>query len=94
MKEKDYPAESSNQRKQRFVLRYSGQTQPETKDLEYIKNFPGIVVIDDSDRMLLIEASEADASELAKKISGWKLIRESFTPLPDTKPKVKPSTDD
>jgi hypothetical protein len=88
MKEKDYPA------KHRFVLRYAGGNQPATKDLDYIRDFPGVSVVDDSERMLLIEASESDASELAKQLSGWRLIRESFTPLPDTTPKVKPSDDD
>jgi hypothetical protein len=73
MKEKDYRAEI----KQRFVLRYAGGNQLEAKDLDFIRDFPGIDVIDDSDRMLLIEATESDASELAKNISGWKLIRES-----------------
>lgn len=94
MKEKDYLAEASNKRKPRFVLRYAGTNQPLAKDLEFIRNSPGIVIIDDSERMFLIEAWESDASELTNKISNWKLIAESFSPLPDTTPKVKPSNDD
>lgn len=71
----------------RFILRYSGAGTAPLELTERLREIAGIKVLDSSARMFLLEGSRADLDCAVKDLAGWQLIPESFTPLPDPRPK-------
>ncbi len=72
----------------RFILRYSGAGTALPELTERLREIAGIKVLDSSARMFLLEGSQPDLDRAVKDIAGWQLIPESFTPLPDPRPKL------
>jgi hypothetical protein len=73
----------------RYILRYRGEgTRPE-RDVELIRLAPETTVIDDSPRMLLVEAPEDVLRKTLQSLPDWVMVEEEFIPLPDPRPKVR-----
>jgi hypothetical protein len=73
----------------RFILRYRGEgTRPE-KDVELIRSLPDTTVLDESPRMLLVEAPEDVLRKAMQSLPDWVMVEEGFIPLPDPRPKVR-----
>lgn len=72
---------------QRYVLRFTGQGAAPAADLERISSTAGVSVIDTTARMVLVEASAADGSQLASTLAGWVCVPEQTVPLPDPRPR-------
>jgi len=73
----------------RYILRYRGEgTRPE-KDVELIRSLPETTVLDDSPRMLLVEAPEDPLRGALQLLPDWVMVEEEFIPLPDPRPKVR-----
>ena len=72
----------------RFILRYSGAGTALPELTERLREIAGIKVLDSSARMFLLEGKQPDLDRVVKDLTGWQLIPESFTPLPDPRPKL------
>jgi hypothetical protein len=73
----------------RFILRYRGQGKPPRDDVERFKGLPGITVIDDSSRMLLVDAAEQDLRRLVERAPNWAMSPETSFTLPEPHPNLE-----
>jgi hypothetical protein len=65
-----------------YVLKYRG-ADPPLSDLDRIDNAPGITILDRAaDRLMLLEASDADAAALDRQLADWTVAKEVTYPLP------------
>ena len=74
---------------ERFILRFEGDGDKPAEDVERIRALPNTRIIDDSSRMLLVEAPSAKVTELVQALPQWSLSREHFVPVPDVRPKLR-----
>ena len=72
----------------RYILRYTGGTEPPAKDLAAISSRGGVTVVDRAPRMLKVEAAEPTVNALVAELPGWVSAPERTVPLPDTRKKV------
>jgi len=73
----------------RYILRYQHAVQAPRSDLEKIRAAPNIKVVDESPRMMLVEADEEAAHASVHDMDGWTVTPETMTPLPDTREKIR-----
>lgn len=71
----------------RFILRYSGESAPEEHSV-IVAGAPNVKVIDRSLRMMLLEANEDDAKQLADRLPGWTLHPEVEYKIPDARKRI------
>ncbi len=76
---------------ERFILRFEGNGNRPVDDLERIRTLPNLKVVDDSSRMVLVEAPQEVVTKLAESLPEWSLSRERFVPVPDVRPRLKGS---
>lgn len=72
----------------RFILRYTGAGEKPPTDLRHIQGQPGVTVIDESSRMLLVEMPEEGASALKASLHSWSVSKDVIVPLPDSRERV------
>lgn len=76
----------------RFILRYSGAGAIPADDLERWRALPNCHIVDQSSRMLLVEAEEELLRDLVQERPEWRLTPETTTVrVPDPRPTVKKS---
>ena len=69
----------------RYVLRYRGAgSRPET-DVEVIAALPGVEVVDDSPRVLLVDGPAGALRGALAALPDWTMSRERLVPLPDVR---------
>ena len=73
----------------RFILRFNGVGEKPAEDVQRIRSLPNATVLDDSARMILIEAPDDAIIEIGKLLPRWGVSQESFIPLPDPRPKLR-----
>jgi hypothetical protein len=73
----------------KYILRYRGEGMRPEEDVELIRSLPKTAVLDDSGRMLLVEAPEDDLRMALQSLPDWVMAEEKFIPLPDPRPKVR-----
>ena len=73
----------------RFILRFRGKGAKPSKDVEQIRALPETTVLDDSSRMLLVEAPEASLRAAVSTMTDWVMTEERMIPLPDARPKLR-----
>ncbi|MGH9834031.1 MAG: hypothetical protein ACRD9Y_13505, partial [Blastocatellia bacterium] len=73
----------------RYILRYCGEGTRLERDVELIRSLPETTVLDDSPRMLLVEAPEDALRKALESLPDWVMVEEKFIPLPDPRPKVR-----
>jgi len=76
---------------ERFILRFEGNGDSPVDDLERIRTLPDLKVVDDSSRMLLVEAPQEVVTKLVETLPEWSLSKERFVPVPDVRPRVRGS---
>jgi hypothetical protein len=74
--------------RQRFVLRYVGPGAKPAADVDAVRALPGVSVVEESARMLLVEGEEEALPELTETLSGWVVGREQRYEIPDTRKKL------
>ena len=74
---------------ERFILRFCGEGEKPAEDVQRIRSLPGARVLDDSPRMILIEAPHAKINEVMKSLPKWSLSKEDYIPVPDPRPKLR-----
>ena len=74
----------------RYVVRFKGAGAPPPAAREHIRAHPDTQVVDESERMLLIDAPESVAETLGKALPDWSVTSERMIPLPtDPRPKIR-----
>lgn len=73
----------------RFILRYRGQGSIPDEDLARIRSLSDAQIIDSTPRMLLIEAPDQELKSALSSMSEWIVTEETYTPLPDPRPKLR-----
>lgn len=76
---------------ERFILRFEGNGEKPAQDLERIRALPGVKIVDDSSRMVLVEAPSAGVTELVQALPHWSLSPEHFVPVPDVRARIRKS---
>jgi hypothetical protein len=72
----------------RYILRYGGASSIPDAHLENIRSIPGLKVIDESPKMLLVDGEEPSLREKLKDMPEWSIHPEQDYPLPDTRKKL------
>jgi len=78
----------------RFVIRYVGKGLAPKTISERIRLLPDAKVIDQSTRMLLVEADAAVLNPIFDGQEDWLLVPECQVSLPDVRPRSKRRTSD
>jgi hypothetical protein len=73
-----------------FILRFTGPGTRPAAAVARIRALRGLAVLDDSPRMLLVEAPEHDLRALMASLPDWVMTRERIVPLPDPRPRHRP----
>jgi hypothetical protein len=73
----------------RFVLRYRGEGAAPDADVARVRGLPGTVVIDVTDRMLLVESDLRSLGELVDGLADWVMAPEQSYAVPDTRKKIE-----
>lgn len=71
----------------RYILRYGGGATMPATHVENIRSIPGLEVIDESPKMLLVGGEESSLREKLKDLPGWSIHPEQEYSLPDTRKK-------
>jgi hypothetical protein len=71
-----------------FVLRYNGSSLTPAANLDSIRSTPGVQILDESPRMLLVGGDESTLQAKLKDLPDWSLHSLNEVPLPDTRKKI------
>jgi hypothetical protein len=72
----------------RYILRYKGSSAMPAEHLNSIRSTPGLKVLDESPKMLLVDGDESELRKNLKSFPGWSIHPETEYPLPDTRQKL------
>ncbi len=73
----------------RYVLRYRGSGKPADRDVNRIRDTPGLKIVDASfPTMFLVEATDEGFEQL-QALTTWLVSGETFVPVPDTRKKAR-----
>ena len=70
-------------------MRYVGEGLRPAADVQRIRAAPGLTVLDDSSRMMLVEASQKNLKDLMGSLPGWTWTPERTIRLPDPRPRPR-----
>jgi hypothetical protein len=69
----------------RFILRYRPAGPRPDADARRIAALPGVELVDDSPRMLLVDGPEAALRAALADLPAWVMTAETSVPLPDVR---------
>jgi hypothetical protein len=71
----------------RFILRYQGKGAKPAEDVQRLLTLSGVKLVDESAKMLLVEAPVAETLKAAvESADGWSIALEHSVELPPTHP--------
>jgi len=73
----------------RFVLRYRGAGSAAPEDIARLRTLPDTAILDQTGRMLLVEAPETMSAALGEALPGWAISPERMVPVPTTRPEPR-----
>jgi hypothetical protein len=73
----------------KFVLRYNGSSPNPAVSLDSIRSTPGVQVLDESPRMMLVGGEESTLQAKLKDLPDWSMYPLNEVPLPDTRKKTR-----
>lgn len=73
----------------RFILRFTGPGEVPRDDLARIRALPAAKIIDNSARMLLVDAPPDGITQLLRDLPHWTMSPETFIGIPDPRPKPR-----
>jgi len=76
---------------QRYILRYKAAGPKPESDLMRIRNTPGLTVVDESPRMLLVEGDDKRIEGLRGDLADWLVTPEVQISVPDKPHRIKRS---
>jgi hypothetical protein len=71
-----------------YIVRYTKSASAPQEEKDRVKSFPGVQVVDESSRMLLIQTSPETAAALDAALPDWAVSAEQEYTLPNPRPKV------
>lgn len=72
---------------QRFIVRFRG-TAPAREIVSRLRNSPKVEIVDETPRMVLVQARESDLLELVPESPDVLIVREQHYERPDSRPAV------
>ena len=69
----------------RFILRYRCRGRRPAADVDRVVALPGVEIVDDSPRMLLVDGPEEGLRAVLADLAGWVMSAETAVPLPDVR---------
>ena len=72
----------------RYILRYHGNGAKPGEVAARLRSTPGVMIMDETPRMILVEASDDRAIRLIASPPNWLVAEERFTRLPDARHKI------
>jgi len=72
-----------------LILRYTGDGPMPEEHVARLRGVPGTKVIDQAQRMLLVEGPRDDLEKATRALDDWVLSPEYSVPVPDTRKKIK-----
>lgn len=73
----------------RFILRYTGKGPTPDAHVTSLRAVPGTKVLDQSDKMLLVEGHQHELEKATRSLDGWVLTADKQVPVPDTRKTIK-----
>lgn len=73
----------------RFIFRFKGVGTKPVEDVRRIRTQAGTKILEESERMLLVDASTAKAEKLQSSLQDWSVCTEQSIPLPDPQQKLR-----
>ncbi len=73
----------------RFVVRFRGQGKRPQDAVDRVQRIEGASILEDSDRMMLVDASEQALQRALTPETDWIITPEVTYPMPDTRKRVK-----
>lgn len=73
----------------RYVLRYRGRGPRPAADVGRVGALPGVEIVDDSPRMLLVDGPEKALRAALADLPGWVMSAETAVPLPDVRRRLR-----
>lgn len=70
-------------------MRYTGQEPASDEDIARVRAWPQTTILDQTSRMLLVEAPEGASRTLADALPGWVITPEQLIPVPSTRPTLR-----
>ena len=67
----------------RYILRFRGRGAKPLEDVRRIAEMPGVAIVDQTSRMLLVEMPEGTVQHLEAELPGWVASPEEMVGLPD-----------
>jgi hypothetical protein len=71
-----------------YVLTYRPARVPPEAEVETLRQYEGVRVLDRAGRSFYIECSETTAKGLASALPNWTVAPEEFVALPDPRPRT------
>jgi hypothetical protein len=75
----------------RYILRFTGKGASTGDAKHRLTKLPDVQIVDESLRMLLVEAPPEAIGRLTEELPGWTSTLERTIPLPDPRPKLRSS---
>jgi len=72
----------------RYVLRFQGKGAKPREDVSRIAAVPGVAILDETSRMLLVEVPEGSVRRIQDEFPDWVASPEEMIELPDPRYKV------
>ena len=72
----------------RFILRFTGKGEKPAGDVARVRAHKQVKIIDDTARMLLVEAPLGALERLMSDLADWHLAPEQMLRLPDPRPRI------
>jgi hypothetical protein len=72
----------------RFIVRYTGRGSAPAEDLALIRSLPQVTILDETPRMVLVEAPSSTQDQL-QELKSWVVAEEKSFSLPDPRPKPR-----
>lgn len=72
-----------------YVLRYRGAGAAPADDVAYLRKLPGVAILDQSSRMLLVEAPDSVLTGIMPRLSNWIYTPERTIQLVDPRPLLR-----
>ena len=72
-----------------MILRFTGPGEVPRDDVARIRALPAAKIIDNSARMLLVEAPPDAITQLVGNLPNWTMSPETFVGIPDPRPKSR-----
>lgn len=73
----------------RLIVRYRGQGSRPESVIRQIRQMPNVSIVDDSDRMLLVDGPEAPLRDLLQPFDDWLIAAEKKYPIPGNRKRIE-----